>query len=95
MTKVFYVESEDEAQIKACEVYTFFDADLVVYRTPTPEAATGKGLWYVSKTPDDAIRIFWLRNDTHADIRIFFAPAEFEAGWKPDSAIREKYEEIL
>ena len=45
MTKFCTVDTEEAADLKACQVYQYFDADLIVYKTPTPEEATGEGLW--------------------------------------------------
>lgn len=95
MTVFRSVQEEAEADILACEVYTFFDADLIVYKTPTAGEATGAGLWFEDDAAEDAVKLFWLKNDSRADIRIFFAPAAFEAGWKPDSEVRQKYESAL
>lgn len=95
MTKFCTVDTEEAADLKACQVYQYFDADLIVYKTPTPEEATGEGLWFEDPTADDAVKIFWLKNDNHADIRIFFANAAFEAGWKPDNEVHAKYDGVL
>lgn len=95
MTKFRSVATEEEADILACQVYQFFDADIIVYKTPTAEEATGEGLWFEDAAADDAVKIFWLKNDNHADIRIFFANAAFEAGWKPDNEVHAKYDGML
>lgn len=84
--KIYTVDHDYQADVKAFVVDKDYRADLIVYKTDKSHRAKAnenKGIWYFCSTPSQADKkVFFVDKEYRADLKVFFTDKEYRAGWK-------------
>lgn len=91
MAKIFVVERESAATVKAFAVKSDYQADLLYCEVSSEYRAKGDALWFYAKSESQATcKLCWVSSEYHADVKVYKVDSESKAKWKKSHAFQNR-----
>jgi hypothetical protein len=89
VAKIFVVERDYQADIKAVKVDRAEEADILVFVEKNGARALGDTRWfYVGGIFSCTAKVFWADRDYPGALKVFFVDEESEAKWTTEHPLR-------
>jgi len=91
MAKIFVVDRENKATVKAFAVSKDYQADLIWCEVDREYNAKGDALWFfVDRDNKATTKLFWVDKEYKADLKVFKTDKTYNAKWKKSHKMQNR-----
>jgi hypothetical protein len=91
LAKIFVVNQDYQATVKAFKVDQDYKADILVYVVSQDFKAKDDCHWYYTSQDYQATtKLYWVSQDHKADLKVYFVQQDYQAKWKKGHKLQNR-----